>query len=217
MFTLYLLCFVSCILKVWSGGCGGWLLWLLADISNTWKWEENLSIGVQAPACTAPPTPSIRPVLPPPAIVAGLATYGWKIMRVLGVKMTRLTNTRGKCGVWRHMQAARSVRHAALGVRGPVCVLCLAMLPCNKPSILPATACCSLPPPHAGYCVELAAAVVIIVGSRYGLPLSTTHWWVATASPWWLLLAAILIAASPEQNGLREVCRCCWVDRWGRV
>jgi hypothetical protein len=29
---------------------------------------------------------------------AGLATYGAKIMRVLGVKMTRLTNTRGKCG-----------------------------------------------------------------------------------------------------------------------
>jgi sodium-dependent phosphate transporter len=26
-----------------------------------------------------------------------------------------------------------------------------------------------------GYCVELSAAAVIILGSRYGLPLSTTH------------------------------------------
>ncbi|KAI7842860.1 hypothetical protein COHA_003478 [Chlorella ohadii] len=53
-------------------------------------------------------------------LVVGLATYGYKIMRVLGVKMTKLTNSRG-------------------------------------------------------YCVELAAAAIIILGSRYGLPLSTTH------------------------------------------
>jgi len=30
-------------------------------------------------------------------IVLGLATYGYKIMRVLGVKMTKLTNSRGGC------------------------------------------------------------------------------------------------------------------------
>jgi sodium-dependent phosphate transporter len=53
-------------------------------------------------------------------IVIGLATYGYKIMRVLGVKVTRLTNSRG-------------------------------------------------------YCVELAAAAVVILSSRYGLPVSTTH------------------------------------------
>lgn len=37
-------------------------------------------------------------------IVVGLATYGYKIMRVLGVKMTRLTYSRGgptaACGCW---------------------------------------------------------------------------------------------------------------------
>ncbi len=53
-------------------------------------------------------------------LVIGLATYGYKIMAVLGVKMTKLTNSRG-------------------------------------------------------YCVELAAAATVILGSRFGLPLSTTH------------------------------------------
>lgn len=53
-------------------------------------------------------------------IVLGLATYGYKIMRVLGVKMTKLTNSRG-------------------------------------------------------FTVELCAAAVVILGSRYNLPLSTTH------------------------------------------
>ena len=49
---------------------------------------------------------------------AGLATYGYKIMRVLGVKMTRLTNTRGKarrgCGAPGNMsQAACGGQRAA--------------------------------------------------------------------------------------------------------
>ncbi len=60
-------------------------------------------------------------------IIIGLATYGYKIMRVLGVKMTRLTNSRG-------------------------------------------------------YCVELSAAAVVILASRYGLPVSTTHCMVGAVS-----------------------------------
>lgn len=53
-------------------------------------------------------------------IVVGLATYGYKIMRVLGVKMTKMTNSRG-------------------------------------------------------FTVELCAAAVVILGSRFNLPLSTTQ------------------------------------------
>ena len=53
-------------------------------------------------------------------LVIGLATYGYKIMRALGVKMTKLTNSRG-------------------------------------------------------YCCELTAAVIVIVASRYGFPVSTTQ------------------------------------------
>ncbi|PSC76970.1 sodium phosphate symporter [Micractinium conductrix] len=53
-------------------------------------------------------------------IVLGLATYGYKIMKVLGVKMTKLTNSRG-------------------------------------------------------FIVEMSAATIVILGSRFGLPLSTTH------------------------------------------
>jgi sodium-dependent phosphate transporter len=53
-------------------------------------------------------------------IVLGLATYGYKIIRALGVKMTKLTNSRG-------------------------------------------------------YCAELTAAIVVIVASRYGFPVSTTQ------------------------------------------
>ncbi len=53
-------------------------------------------------------------------LVVGLATLGYKIMGALGVKMTKLTNSRG-------------------------------------------------------YCAELTAAIVVIVSSRYGFPVSTTQ------------------------------------------
>jgi sodium-dependent phosphate transporter len=53
-------------------------------------------------------------------IVAGLALFGYKIMRVIGVKAARLTNSRG-------------------------------------------------------FCCELSTAIVVMVASRYGLPVSTTQ------------------------------------------
>ena len=53
-------------------------------------------------------------------LVLGLATYGYKIIRALGVKVTRITNSRG-------------------------------------------------------FTAEISAAVITIIGSRYGLPLSTTQ------------------------------------------
>lgn len=53
-------------------------------------------------------------------LILGLATYGYKIIRVLGVKMMKLTNSRG-------------------------------------------------------YCAELTAAIVVIISSRYGFPVSTTQ------------------------------------------
>ncbi|KAI3429392.1 hypothetical protein D9Q98_005487 [Chlorella vulgaris] len=53
-------------------------------------------------------------------IAMGLATYGYKIMRVLGVKMTRLTNSRG-------------------------------------------------------FIVEISSAAIVVISSRLGLPISTTH------------------------------------------
>jgi solute carrier family 20 (sodium-dependent phosphate transporter) len=53
-------------------------------------------------------------------LILGLATYGYKIMRALGVKMTKLSNSRG-------------------------------------------------------YCAELTSAIIVIVSSRYGFPVSTTQ------------------------------------------
>lgn len=53
-------------------------------------------------------------------IVVGLATYGHTIIRAIGVKLTKIS-------------------------------------------------------PSRGFCIELGSATVIIIGSRYGIPLSTTH------------------------------------------
>jgi sodium-dependent phosphate transporter len=53
-------------------------------------------------------------------LVLGLLTYGYKIMRILGVKVTRLTNSRG-------------------------------------------------------FIVEISGAIVVMLCSRFGLPISTTH------------------------------------------
>jgi len=53
-------------------------------------------------------------------LVVGLATYGYKIMRALGIKMVKITNSRG-------------------------------------------------------YCAELTSAIIVIVASRYGFPVSTTQ------------------------------------------
>ena len=39
----------------------------------------------------------LGPLPAPTCLPPGLATYGYKIMRVLGVKMTKLTNSRGAC------------------------------------------------------------------------------------------------------------------------
>ena len=53
-------------------------------------------------------------------LTVGLATYGYRILRVLGVQVAKLSNTRG-------------------------------------------------------FCCELSAAIVVLVASRYGLPVSTTQ------------------------------------------
>lgn len=71
-------------------------------------------------------------------IVTGLTTYGYKIINVLGTKISKIT-------------------------------------------------------PSRGLCIELGAATVIIIGSRYGWPLSTTHCQIG---------ATVAVALLEGKNGL---------------
>jgi hypothetical protein len=90
-------------------------------------------------------------------------------MRVLGVKMTKLTNSRGYCGA--HTVSRCALMALACALMACMSLLCLLAHPASPCAFLPDA-------------VELAAAAVIIVGSRYGLPLSTTHCMVSpTAQP----------------------------------
>jgi sodium-dependent phosphate transporter len=82
-----------------------------AAVFQIWKTSE-------IPQST--PVPEWILVIGGVGLVAGLATYGYKILRVLGVKVAKLSNTRG-------------------------------------------------------FCCELSAAIVVLVASRYGLPVSTTQ------------------------------------------
>eukprot|EP00897_Mesotaenium_endlicherianum_P007314 jgi/Mesen1/6610/ME000034S06060 len=82
-----------------------------AGIYQTWKTGKVPSKA---------PMPKWNYAMGGGGIVLGLATYGYKIMKVLGVKAAKLTNTRG-------------------------------------------------------FCAEISTAVVVIVASRYGLPVSTTQ------------------------------------------
>lgn len=63
-----------------------------------------------------------------PSSSSGLATYGYKIMRILGVKMTRLSNSRGGCGPVR----PGCVQHTGLVCRAAWCS-CGLVQPCQPP------------------------------------------------------------------------------------
>ena len=101
--------------------------------------------------------------------MVGLATYGYKIMRVIGVKAVKLSNVRG-------------------------------------------------------FSAELSTAIVVMVASRYGLPVSTTQVgtatsWLAAWSPSCMVIALskpVLYprsAAGPCQHAAKcaahAACHCC--------
>jgi hypothetical protein len=91
--------------------------------------------------------PTHRPPPAPARHWPGLHADGYKIMRVLGVKMTKLTNSRG-------------------------------------------------------FIVEMSSAAIVIIGSRYGLPLSTTHTLVGALR--WRCVA--LLPCPPARLPCRPYC-----------
>lgn len=96
-------------------------------------------------------------------------------MRILGVKMTRLTNSRGEGAA-----ALRSCHR-------PCCCCCrtaakaLALVWLARPAAH-ARPRAAAPPSSAGFVVEMSAATVVMLGSRCGLPISTTHCLVGAVS-----------------------------------
>jgi len=91
------------------------------DVANTMgPFAAVYQIWQTAKVPKSTPVPEWILVIGGVGLVTGLATYGYRILRVLGVKVAKLSNTRG-------------------------------------------------------FCCELSAAIVVLVASRYGLPVSTTQ------------------------------------------
>lgn len=89
--------------------------------------------------------------------------------------MTKLTNSRGYCGA--HAMPAGHAAEHAMHVTSCAELSRLSNLHLSAwlPGPLSLTPLTTLNPSSSSTAVELAAAAIIIVGSRYGLPLSTTH------------------------------------------